>query len=289
MPELPHPYEDRGELGRGGMGAVHSAFDRDLERTVAIKALLPGLESDDMVVQTFVDEARITALIEHPNVAPVHRLERRADGSLLLVMKMIDGETLHDHLVGLGEPPWSAEVLDSVLSAFVKVCDAVAFAHSRGVIHLDLKSANIMIGSFGQVYVLDWGVALYRPPAEGGPTLTMPPEKRVSTGTPSYMSPEQVQFDAAEISERTDVYLLGAILYEILTGAPPHTGRTMAEVVGSAMRGVVPPPGDRAPERQPPLGLAAIAMRALQRRPEDRYPSVLELEAAVKAFRRGER
>lgn len=289
MPDLPDPYEDRGELGRGGMGAVHSAFDHDLERTVAIKTLLPGLESDDMVVRTFVDEARITALIEHPNVAPVHRLERRDDGSLLLVMKLIDGRTLREHLAELPAPPWPAEVLDSVLSAFVKVCDAVAFAHSRGVIHLDLKSQNIMLGSYGQVYVLDWGVARYRPPDERGPTLTVPSEKRVSTGTPSYMSPEQVLFSEADISERTDVYLLGGILYEILTGAPPHTGRTMAEVVASALRGLVPPPAERAPGRQPPAGLAEVAMRALEADPARRYASVLELQQDVKAFRRGER
>lgn len=286
-PDLPAPYEDRGELGRGGMGAVRGAFDRDLERTVAVKALLPGLDEDDAVVTTFLHEARVTALIEHPNVAPVHRLERCPDGSLLLVMKLIDGQTLHDHLAEL-TVPWTSETLDSVLSVFVKVCDAVAFAHSRGVVHLDLKSANIMLGSYGQVYVLDWGSARYRP-RDATPALTPAPEIRVSAGTPSYMSPEQVLFSDADISERTDVYLLGGILYEILTGAPPHTGRTMAEVVASAIRGLVPPPADRAPDRQPPAGLAEIAMRALEADPANRYPSVLELQQDVKAFRRGER
>ena len=288
-PDLPAPYEDRGELGRGGMGAVRGAFDHDLERTVAIKALLPGLDGDDAVVATFVREARITALIEHPNVAPVHRLERRDDGSLLLVMKLIDGETLREHLEELPDPPWSSETMDSVLSMFVKVCDAVAFAHSRGVIHLDLKSANIMLGPYGQVYVLDWGSARYRPPDDQATTLTASPEQSVSAGTPSYMSPEQVLFSDADISERTDVYLLGGILYEILTGAPPHTGRTMAEVVASAIRGLVPPPADRAPDRQPPPALAEIAMRALEAAPAKRYQSVLELQQAVKAFRRGDR
>jgi serine/threonine-protein kinase len=287
-PDLPAPYEDRGELGRGGMGAVRGAFDRDLERTVAIKALLPGLGGDDAVVATFLHEARITALIEHPNVAPVHRLERGDDGTLLLVMKLIDGQTLHEHLAELTVPPWTPEVLDSVLSVFVTVCDAVAFAHSRGVVHLDLKSANVMLGPYGQVYVLDWGSARYRP-QDDGPALTAAPEMRVSAGTPSYMSPEQVLFSDADISERTDVYLLGGILYEILTGAPPHTGRTMAEVVASAIRGLVPPPSVRAPERQPPAALAEIAMRALEADPANRYPSVLELQGAVKAFRRGER
>ena len=141
---LAAPYEDRGEIARGGMGAVRRAFDADLQRQVAIKVMLPTLSGRESLTQRFVDEARITALIDHPNIAPVYRLAKAPDGSLSLVMKLIEGRSFTSHLRSLPPPPWPWSVLDAVLSILVKVCDAVAYAHSRGVIHLDLKPDNIM-------------------------------------------------------------------------------------------------------------------------------------------------
>jgi len=285
---LPAPYEDRGEVGRGGMGAVRRAFDDDLQRQVAIKVMLPALSRRPSLAQRFIDEARITALIDHPNIAPVYRLAKSDDGSLSLVMKLIEGRTLSSYLQGLPPTPWPAETLDSVLSIFVKVCDAVAFAHSKGVIHLDLKPDNIMLGPFGQVYVVDWGIARYRPGREQPVLLKTAPVQNSSTGTPAYMSPEQAMRIDPQIGERTDVFLLGGILYEILTGHRPHAGLTVVAIMTSAIRAAIPPPAERAPRRSIPARLAAIAMKAMAAHPKDRHADVLELQAEVMAFQRGE-
>lgn len=285
---LPEPYSDRGEIGRGGMGAVRRAFDDDLRRLVAIKIMLPPLGDKDAVAQRFIDEARITALIDHPNIAPVYRLAKAPDGSLSLVMKLIEGQTLGAYLRALPSPPWPPSVLDPVLSIFVKVCDAVAFAHSRGVIHLDLKPDNIMLGPFGQVYVVDWGIARYRP-GPGQPVLLETSSPRsASTGTPAYMSPEQALRREPHIGERTDVFLLGGMLYEILTGRRPHDGKTLVAVLTAAIEGAVTPPAERTPHRSIPPVLAGIAMKAMATRPEDRFGSVLDLQHTVVAFQRGE-
>ncbi len=285
---LPSPYTDLGEVARGGMGAVLKAFDPDLQRLVAIKVMLPSLTKNEFLARKFVDEARITALIDHPNIAPVYRLAKGADGALSLVMKLIEGRTLTSYLGSLPRPPWPAEVLDAVLSIFVKVCDAAAFAHSRNVIHLDLKPDNIMLGPFGQVYVEDWGIARYRPGPEQPRLLMSLSPKDASTGTPSYMSPEQALRIDAHISEMTDVFLLGAMLYEILTGQRPHSGKTVVAVLTSAIRGAIVPPMERAPHRAIPPALAAIAMKAMAARPQDRYQSVIDLQRDVVAFQRGE-
>jgi len=282
------PYEDRGEIARGGMGAVRRAFDSDLQRQVAIKVMLPTISGRESVTQRFVDEARITALIDHRNIAPVYRLAKSPDGSLSLVMKLIEGQSFTSHLRSLPAPPWPWSVLDSVLSVLVKVCDAVAFAHSRGVIHLDLKPDNIMLGPFGQVYVVDWGIARYRPASEKEASLKTLSPRDASTGTPAYMSPEQALRIEPHISELTDVFLLGGMLYEILTGRRPHEGQSLQEILTSAIRGAVAPPALRAPYRQIHPSLADIAMKALAARPQDRYQSVVDLQKDVVAFQRGE-
>ena len=285
---MPAPYTDRGEIARGGMGAVRSAFDEDLQRPVAIKVMLPSLSRNEALAQRFIDEARITASIDHPNIAPIYRLATGPDGSLSLVMKLIEGRTLGSYLRSLPAPPWPPSVLDSVLSIFVKICDAVAFAHSRGVIHLDLKPDNIMLGAFGQVYVVDWGIARSRPTGDQPDVIKTLSPKGASTGTPSYMSPEQALRIEPHISELTDVFLLGGILYEVLTAQRPHEGQTVAAVLTSAIRGRVTPPATRAPNRSMPPALAAVAMKALEARPADRYQSVLDLQREVLAFQRGE-
>jgi serine/threonine-protein kinase len=287
-PVLPAPYLDRGEIARGGMGVVRRAFDCDLQRLVAIKVMLPSLGKNEHVARRFIDEARITALIDHPNIAPVYRLAKGSDDALSLVMKLIEGRTFTSYLQSLPSPPWPSHVLDSVLSILVKVCDAVAFAHSRGVIHLDLKPDNIMLGPFGQVYVVDWGIARYRPLTDPAVHLQTLSPQHAATGTPSYMSPEQALRIEPHIGELTDVFLLGGILYEALTGKRPHGGQTMVAVLTSAIRGVIPPPEKRAPSRAIPPALGAIAMKALAPRPVDRYQSVVDFQNDLLAFQRGE-
>lgn len=286
--ELASPYIDQGELGRGGMGAVRKAIDSDLQRPVAVKVMLPWIASSEPHVMRFVDEARITALLDHPNIAPIHRLAKSPDGSMSLVMKLVEGQTLTSYLRNLPPQPWPPDVLDRVLSIFVKICDGVAFAHSRGIVHLDLKPDNVMVGSFGQVYVMDWGIARYRPKKGEPLLLRIVQRKDAPMGTPVYMSPEQAMRKEQDIDARTDVFLLGAVLYEILTGQRPYEGHSLIAVLSAAIAGHVKPPIERSPERQPAKALSAVAMKALSPRPKDRYQTVLDLQRDVIAFQRGE-
>ncbi len=189
---LAEPYVDQGEVARGGMGSVRHAWDTVLERHVAVKIISPRLANDPSALQRFADEARITAQLDHPNIVPVHKLGHAPNETPCLAMKLVQGRTLLAHLRTLPPPPWSHATLDEVLEIFQKVCDAVAFAHSKGVVHRDLKPENIMVGSFGQVYVMDWGIAKILNRDE--PRTTVPPGPAVSsrgpTGTSAYMSTE---------------------------------------------------------------------------------------------------
>jgi serine/threonine protein kinase len=240
-------YRVLGEIAHGGMGRVLTAFDLSLEREVALKVLLPGANAD-----RFVRESKITARLPHPGIPPVHALGTLADGSPFLAMKRIAGQTLAAKLKTADRP--------RLLQAFAQVCQAVGFAHSRGVVHRDLKPSNVMVGAFGEVQVMDWGLAkelsgqvLVREPgptravrdpaANAGPTQSTDHElARISTedetqmgavlGTPSYMAPEQARGEAADA--RADVFALGGILCAILTGRPPFTGDSRAEVVRRA-------------------------------------------------------
>ena len=287
---LPLPYRDVGEVARGGMGAVHRVWDGDLERNVAVKLISQRLTGDPASVQRFVEEARITAQLDHPNIVPVHGLgELPEQGGPCLVMKLVEGKTFKHHLRGLPAPPWSAAQLDEILDIFLKVCDAVSFAHSRGFVHRDLKPENIMVGSFGQVYVMDWGIA--RPLPKERAKSPQPPSganTRTPLGTPVYMAPEQALRLEHDIDERTDIFLLGAVLYEILTGRPPHQGPNLVAILYRAITCTILPPQEAAPDRQPPTALSRIAMRALARDAKDRYQTVEELARDVESFKRGE-
>ncbi len=285
---LAAPYRDRGEVARGGMGSVRDAWDADLERHVAVKIVSPRLASDPAALQRFIDEARITAQLDHPNIVPVHLLARAPDASPCLAMKLVQGHTLSAHLRTLPTPPWSPAVLDEVLGIFLKVCDAVAFAHSKGVVHRDLKPENIMVGSFGQVYVMDWGIAKILSRSRITPAPGQPVAARGPMGTPAYMSPEQALRYEPGVDERTDVFLLGAVLYEILAGRPPHQGPNLVAILYRAITAAVTPPSTAAPERQPPAALERIAMRAMARDPADRYASVTDMKRDVERFLRGD-
>jgi tRNA A-37 threonylcarbamoyl transferase component Bud32 len=290
MTVVPEPgvdgrLEDRGEIARGGQGTVRKVFDRRLERHAALKAIDPSLADQPDAIGRFLDEARITGQLDHPNIVPIYDLVEEGP-SRSFVMKLVEGETLS---VRLRKPARDAHDLARQLEMFLKVCDAVAFAHSRGVIHHDLKPQNVMIGEFGQVYVMDWGCAIVRPdvaskPAEARPRRTIVDEPGTVIGTPAYMAPEQALGRTDEIDERTDVFGLGAILYQILTGVPPYNAEVETEVMAMARAGQPRAPQDAARHRTPPPALAAIAMRALARDRADRYPTVLALRDEVQRF-----
>jgi serine/threonine-protein kinase len=252
LPAVPG-YHVLREIARGGMGRVLAAHDLTLERDVALKVLLPGAAAD-----RFVRESKITARLPHPGIPPVYALGTLADGSPFLAMKLIAGQTLAHELQTADRP--------RLLQAFAQVCQAVGFAHSRGVVHRDLKPANVMVGAFGEVQVMDWGLAKYltgrevegeprSPEALTGPGAGVDPNRTTDyrdpeasineqtqagtvLGTPAYMAPEQARGEAADA--RADVFALGGILCAVLTGQPPFCGKDLPEVLRRARAGELP-------------------------------------------------
>ncbi len=273
------------ELARGGMGAVRQAFDMSLQRRMAVKTMHAETYDHVLLVHGFLREAQVTGQLDHPNIVPIHELGRDQYGELFFTMKLVDGDSLHKH-IGRA-PPSSYEHLKTLLEVFIKVCDALAFAHNRGVIHCDIKSSNVMVGRYGQVYLMDWGGAQLLPPPDGVDTShwvrdslpTPKTAKGIVFGTPAYMSPEQASAGRAPIDERSDVFSMGALLYEIMTGKPPYTGGTAREGISRAAKWELVPPEDR--PHLYPRELVRIAMTAMARDPNDRFQTVLELRSAI--------
>jgi serine/threonine protein kinase len=239
-PDLGERYEVRGRLGRGGMGVVYAAHDRRLDREVAVK-VLDAVDSDAAAASRLRQEAQILARLEHPGIVPVHDSDTLGDGRVFYVMKLVRGAPL-DRAIGADRP------LVDRLDIFARICETVSFAHAQGIVHRDLKPSNIMVGRFGEVLVLDWGVA--------GLAGRVPAHEKV-VGTPGFMPPEQSQTQSSAIDPRSDVYALGVLLQGLL--------RTPA-----------------------PRPLAAIAAKARADRAEDRFATVAELADDVARFRRGE-
>jgi serine/threonine protein kinase len=276
-------YELLEKIGQGGMASVYLVRDRDLGRPVALKvtrAALPGPDAG----QRLAEEARVIARLEHPGIVPVHDCGVLADGRAYYAMKFVRGHRL-DKAVG------PTDRLHDPLRLFEKVCQAVAFAHAHGVIHRDLKPQNVMVGPFGEVLVLDWGVAktLADPPTAQGPGPWAGPAEesgaapRAGTahgtvlGTPGYMAPEQAQGAVNRIDARTDVYGLGGILYFLLTGGAPAAVRP--DGVAATL-----PVSPRRHDPSVPRPLEAVCLKALAPAPGDRYPSAQALADDVARF-----
>ncbi len=280
-PELPATNERYAlgeQLGVGGMAVVYRLRDQLLGRDLALKQLQSTLAARPHEHARFLDEARILAQLEHPNIVPVHDLALGEAPQIL--MKLVGGRTLEHHMDRFAVPR-EPEVLDELLRIFGKVCDAVAFAHSRGIVHRDLKPQNVMVDAYGQVYVMDWGLA--RVLDERG--LTSGPDD--GAGTLAYMAPEQAQPSFHPIGRHTDVFALGTILYEILTGRPPYLGEIPIAVRAQACLCEIPRPEEVLPGGDVPAGLSRIVMKALSREPRDRHASVVELARDVERFTRG--
>jgi serine/threonine protein kinase len=254
LPPGPAGYELLAEVGRGGMGAVYRARDAGLDRDVAVKILLDWFPADGPAARRFEEEARITGQLQHPGIPAVHQVGTLPDGRPYLAMKLIKGQTLDARLKERADP---AADRGRFLAIFEKVCEAVAYAHSRGVIHRDLKPANVMVGAFGEVQVMDWGLAKVlgglaatRSGADD-PDATLGTEIRSTRdadsatqagsllGTPAYMPPEQAIGAVDEIDARSDVFGLGGILCAILTGKPPYVGETAESTRRLAARGML--------------------------------------------------
>ena len=247
-------YRIDGEIARGGMGSVLKGRDPDLGRDVAIKVLREDHRENGDLVRRFVEEAQIGGQLQHPGVVPIYELGTFADKRPFFSMKLVKGQTLAELLEARSDP---TDDLPRFLSIFAAVCQTMAYSHTRGVIHRDLKPSNVMVGSFGEVQVMDWGLAKVLPRggvvADAKAGKEKPPETLIATarsgsntdlsragsvlGTPSYMAPEQARGETDLINERADVFALGSILCEILTGSPFFTGRSSGEIVRKAAKG----------------------------------------------------
>ncbi|MCW8129448.1 MAG: protein kinase [Planctomycetota bacterium] len=272
------------ELGKGGMGVVYSARQVSLDRSVAVKTMREGGASPQQRA-AFLREALTTGALAHPNIVPVHLFGRDKEGRLFLVMKHVSGRPWNKVLKTESEGK-SGFDLGKHLDIFQKVCDAVAFAHARCIVHRDLKPENVMIGDYGEVTVMDWGLAL---DVSGKESPAISREKATTiAGTPAYMAPEMALAQLDRIGPWTDIYLLGAILYELVTGNPPHTGRTVFEVLEHAAFGKVENlvPREKLPREV--RDLERILRKAMALEPEQRYASVAELQTDLRSFQAGQ-
>ena len=286
-------YEKPRELTRGGMGVIYSVYDRDLERGTAMKVALPAVLRDEASLERFVNEARITARLEHPHVVPVHDMGQSSDTGLFFTMKRLRGAPLDDildRLRGKDEVYEKRYSRHALLVIFRKVCDAVSFAHSRGVIHLDIKPENIMVGDYGEVQLMDWGIAQTVGGGEaagdaGEHGFEMP--RRVIRGTPCYMSPEQARGVESELDEQTDLFLLGACLYHIIALVPPYSGLSTDDVLRRAEERDLVPLREQVQGGQVPAELCQIVEKAMAADKAARYASTEALARELDRFLSG--
>lgn len=297
------------EFGKGGMGKILLVRDEHLGRDIALKQLLPdrlpgatrtGAPTVEMltvpIIARFLQEARVTGQLEHPSIVPVYELGYRADGSLYYTMKFVRGRTLQSVL----EEKKTFQERLPLLNHFLNLCQAIAYAHSRSVVHRDIKPLNVMIGEFGETVVIDWGIAKIRGHKDihakeieetvqslriGDAEATAKTVYGQTIGSPYFMPPEQAQGRMDQVDERSDVYSLGAVLYTILTGQTPYSGSTVREFLQKVKD--FPPKPVRELEPNAPPELAAVCARAMAPKPEDRYPSAKELAAEIEKFLAG--
>ena len=299
-------YAQVSEYGRGGMGRVLLVQDAFLNRQVALKELLPDLKGRETpltpggfhreLLSRFLQEARITGQLEHPSIVPVYELGRRDDDTLYYTMKLVRGRTLRDAISAAR----SLRERLALLPHVIDLCQALAYAHSQRVIHRDIKPANIMVGEFGETVVLDWGLAksLDKEDAHAhGLAETMrllhagEHAEAAATaygeviGTPAYMSPEQALGQIESIDARSDIYALGAMLYELLTGRAPFLGDSVVDVLRKVVE--KDPESIESTEPDAPPELAAIAMRAMAKDPAQRYASAKDMADDLTAFQSG--
>ncbi|MEZ5963941.1 MAG: protein kinase [Planctomycetota bacterium] len=298
--EAPGRYQVLGEIASGGMGRVLEVLDRDLRRKLAMKVLRDDLPDDPLrqarARSRLVNEAQVLGQLEHPGIVPIHEVGDDAEGRPFFTMQRVRGRALDAVFAEAraGRDGWS---LTRAVTVVLRACEAVAHAHDRGVLHRDLKPSNVMVGAFGEVYVVDWGLAKVRgttveavqtdrqdesDDVPDSPLLTMQGDV---VGTPAYMAPEQAEGRVADVDERSDIYSIGAMLYHLLSGTAPYAGSstTPRQVLDSVLNGS-PEPLERIAPRRTPAELAAICARAMARDPSKRYATVVALADDLRAY-----
>lgn len=303
-------YQIKDELGRGASGKVLLATDSHIGREIAIKELLkdtrpvflrkkkPGYYIN--IMKRFLREARITGQLEHPSIIPVHEIGAKDDGTLYYTMRRIQGKTFHQEIKAADT---TAKKL-KLLPHFINVCNAVAYAHSMGVIHRDIKPDNIMVGPFGETFLVDWGIAK----APNLPEISDPDSMDISNsidttnsinsgvnidativgsiiGTPSYMPPEQAAGKTDEVDERSDIYSLGAVLYRVLTGTRPFASNNVYKTINETINGKLKHVLELNPDVPPEI--AEVAMKALAKKKEDRYKTASEITDEISSWMSG--
>lgn len=274
----PEPREPEYELikvlGEGGMGIVFTAKQRSIDRDVALKMLKPKTARDKDQRAKFLSEAVVTGELDHPNIVPIYDVGASPDQALFYSMKKVQGT------------PWLDVVREKStsenLDILMRTADAVAFAHSRGVIHRDLKPENTMLGDFGEVLVMDWGLAYSTEEFSKSESIT---SSTSMGGTPAYMAPEMATGPISKIGPQSDVYLLGAMLFEIVTDRPPHAGKNAMKCLMAAARNQIREPNQEACTKNDPTGeLLEISMKAMETEIPDRYQTVQEMQAAIREY-----
>ena len=309
-------YALEGEIARGGMGVVFRVKDQDLSRSIAMKVMRPGEEgeaqkqSDSLALARFLEEAQVMAQLDHPGIVPVYEVGFDSDGQIYFTMKLVKGKNFNEicALVREHKDGWNTS---RALSVLARVCQAVAFAHSKSVIHRDLKPSNIMVGRFGEAYVMDWGLAKVKGRKDLHDIRVQPDHEATQTsiqsfrkatdsdqefalvtldgsvlGTRAYMPPEQSSGRVDDVDERSDVYSLGAVLYKLLTGTAPYLKEGAKLSPHTILAMVLQGPSTAVEKLNPRVSaeLAAICKKAMQREQGDRYQSCQDLAEDLQAY-----
>ncbi|MCH2207282.1 MAG: protein kinase [Lentisphaerales bacterium] len=290
-------FEVTGDIAEGGMGKIHFATDKPIGRRVALKRLHDTLQNDEEARIQFIEEARITGMLEHSNIVPVHTIDVDEQDKLYFTMKYIDGDsllTIIEQLEKENEEYISYYSQFMLLRIFRKVCDPVSFAHSKDIVHRDIKPENIMIGDHGEVQLMDWGIAKFlhnnEPLSlkEQGNFKSLKTLDGIIKGSPAYMSPEQARGDIQDFDHRSDVFLLGATLYHMMTLETPYFEQDVDTMVHKAEHCDFIPPLEKAPDRQIPNELSEIIMKAMHPDKAKRFQKVEDLTEAIDKLMSGQ-